>query len=219
VSRAVRAPSRIDRDFFLPSLPPFIIAGGDGFESEVANVFEVGHRGQQGSNFTYSATLFRQHYSGLRAGRGVPAVVANRIDGHSQGLEAWAQWQPHDAVRLGLGFLGQRKKLHMVDPPADPSSIPNLGNDPDRQWKLRARFDLPGRTELDLHLRRVGALPSPFVPAYTALDARLAWQVTPRVELSLLGQNLLDRRHHEFESAATAAFLARRVYLRMVLQL
>lgn len=219
ISRTVRAPARIDRDFYFPGAAPFVIAGGEGFESEVANVYELGHRGQLQRNLTYSATLYRQQYSGLRAGRGVPAVVDNRIDGHSQGLEAWAQWQPADMARLSLGYLTQRKKLHVVDPPADPSSIPNLGNDPRYQFSLRAQFDLPGRTEADLHLRRVGQLPNPVVPAYTALDARLGWHVRPGVEVSLLAQNLLDRRHHEFEPAASASYLRRRVFLRLVVQL
>jgi iron complex outermembrane receptor protein len=43
-SRAVRAPARIDRDFFFPGTAPFLIAGGPNFQSEVANVYELGHR-------------------------------------------------------------------------------------------------------------------------------------------------------------------------------
>ena len=45
-SRAVRAPARIDRDFFFPATPPFVIKGGPDFESEVANVYELGYRAQ-----------------------------------------------------------------------------------------------------------------------------------------------------------------------------
>jgi iron complex outermembrane receptor protein len=217
-SRVVRAPARIDRDFFFPGGPPFLIGGGAGFESETANVLELGHRGQAGRDLSYSATVFVQDYDGLRAGRGAPAVVANRIDGHARGLEAWAQWQPVEFARLSVGYLGLRKRLHM-DAPADPVSIPNLGNDPRQQWKLRAQFDLPRRTELDFSLRRVGALPQPAVPAYTSLDARLGWQAARNVEVSLLAQNLLDRRHHEFEPAAGASWFGRRLFLRVVVQL
>jgi iron complex outermembrane receptor protein len=219
VSRVVRAPARIDRDFFLPGAAPFIIAGGEGFESEVANVFELGHRAQWGRDLTYSVTAFRQQYQGLRAGRGTPAVVANRVGGYSQGVEAWAQWQPAEHARLSLGYVTLRKKLELADPPADPRSIPNLGNDPRYQLKLRAQFDLPGRTELDFHLRRIGALPAPFVPAYTTLDARLGWQATPAMDISLVARNLLDRRHYEFEPAAAASYFGRRIFLQVVVQL
>ncbi|HEX5128091.1 MAG TPA: TonB-dependent receptor, partial [Usitatibacter sp.] len=37
VLRAVRAPARLDREFFLPGSPPFAINGGPDFESEVVN--------------------------------------------------------------------------------------------------------------------------------------------------------------------------------------
>ncbi|MCC2634467.1 MAG: hypothetical protein K0S48_2353, partial [Ramlibacter sp.] len=197
-SRTVRAPARLDRDFFFPADPPFVIAGGADFQSEVANVLEIGHRGQAGRDLSYSFTAFHQQYEGLRAGIGTPSVVSNRIDGWSRGVEAWGQWQPHPRARLGAGLTTLRKKLHFASGPEDPVSIPNLGNDPEYQWQLRAQFDLPYRTELDLHLRRVGALPAPAVPAYTSLDARIGWQVTSRVEVSLLGQNLLNDRHAEF---------------------
>ncbi|HET8746894.1 MAG TPA: TonB-dependent receptor [Ramlibacter sp.] len=217
LSRTVRAPARIDREFFLPANPPFIIAGGEGFQSEIARVAEIGHRGQAGSDLSYSGTVFLQRYTGLRGGRDFPVVIANRIEGDVKGLEAWAQWQPTRASRLTLGYLRLHKDLRFSAPPADATSIANLGDDPRSQWSLRAQFDLPQRTELDLQLRRVGALPAPAVPAYTALDARLGWQVTPSLELSLIAQNL-GSRHVEFGDPATASKFGRRVFVRVVWQ-
>lgn len=218
LSRVVRAPARIDREFYLPANPPFLISGGEGFESEVARVAEIGHRGQAGRDLSYSATLFRQQYEKLRGGRGVPLRVANRIEGHVDGLEAWAQWQPADFARLSIGFLGLRKDLRFSEPPEDTTSIANLGNDPRQQWKLRAQFDLPRRTELDLQVRRVGALPNPAVPSYTVVDARIGWQVTPTLEIAVVGQNLFDREHVEFGNPATASQFGRRLFLRVVWQ-
>ncbi|RYZ06385.1 MAG: TonB-dependent receptor [Comamonadaceae bacterium] len=219
LSRVVRAPARIDREFFLPGNPPYIIAGGPDFQSEVARVLEVGHRGQAGRDLSYSVTGFVQDYDRLRAGRGTPAVVANRIEGQSHGLEAWGRWQPMDKARLTVGYLGIHKDLRFSEGPPDTASIPSLGNDPRHQWTLRSQFDLPQRTELDLQLRRVSALPAPAVPGYTALDARLGWQVTPAVEISLLAQNLLGRDHREFEPAASGSWFGRRVILKVAVQL
>jgi iron complex outermembrane receptor protein len=215
-SRAVRAPARIDREFFLPGNPPFLIAGGEGFESETANVVEIGHRGQVGPRLTYSVTAFRQNYHGLRAGRGVPAVVANRIAGFTQGVEAWGQWQPMENARFSLGYTGLRKKLRFSEGPPDPVSIPNLGNDPQQQWKLRAQFDLPHRTELDLFVRHIGTLPSPRVPSYTVADLRLGWQATPTLELSLIARNVFNREHIEFNDGSE---FGRGIFLRAVFQL
>jgi iron complex outermembrane recepter protein len=222
LSRAVRAPSRIDRDFFFPGKPPYAIAGGSQFDSEVANVLEFGHRASLAHNVTYDATVFRQQYTGLRGGGAtVPATVQNRIDGHVDGIEAWGTWQATAGWRLSAGWLHLRKQLHYAgNPPANAAtSIANLGNDPVNQWKLRSQLDLGPNAALDFTVRRVGALPAPAVPAYTAVDARLAWNVRPDLELSLLAQNLFDPGHVEFNAPANASVLPRQIFLRAVWQL
>lgn len=221
LSRVVRAPARIDREFFVPGKAPFLIAGGPDFDSEKANVLEIGHRANPTRDLSYSATLFRQQYQGLRAGNGTsfPVLVANRINGFVQGVEAWAQWQPLEWSRYTVGYVGLREKLRFTGPPVVPSSISDLGDDPHGQWSLRAQFDLPRRTELDFQVRRVGTLPAPLVPSYTVTDARLGWHVSPRVELSLLAQNLFNRRHAEFNAPSTASVFGRQLFLRLVFQL
>lgn len=50
----------------------------------------------------------------------------------------------------------------------------------------------------DADLRYVDALPNPSVPAYAELGARVGWNATQRVQLSLSGFNLLNDRHQEF---------------------
>lgn len=73
LSRAVRAPSRIDREFFSPGQPPFTIAGGPDFRSEISNVFELGYRAQPASRVSYSATLFHSVHDHLRSVEPGPA--------------------------------------------------------------------------------------------------------------------------------------------------
>ncbi|MDB5742197.1 MAG: hypothetical protein JWR68_512 [Polaromonas sp.] len=220
-SRAVRAPSRIDRDFYLPARAPFLIAGGSNFQSETANVLELGHRGQLQADVTYAVTAFRQYYKGLRAGipGRIPTTVENQIEGPGQGLETWVQWQVNPDWRLAAGYTGMRKHLRFSSGAADAFSISNLGNDPQGQWNLRSSLNLGSRGEFDLIVRHVGALPSPAVAAYTAVDARLAWRVSPTLELSLLGQNLLDGQHVEFNALGVASQIERRVLLKAVWQL
>ena len=221
LSRVVRAPARIDREIYFPGAPPFQVAGGAGFHSEVANVAEIGHRGQAGSHATYSATLFRQEYKGLRAGMpgSVPTIVSNQIDGHSIGIEAWAQYQATSNWRLSAGLFALRKSLAFASGYTDATSIPNLGNDPRQQWNLRSSWDIGPHNQLDVIVRHVGELPSPVVPAYTAVDLHWNWKVTPAFSIGVLGQNLFDRRHVEFGAAAAASQIERRVYLRAMWQL
>jgi len=51
------------------------------------------------------------------------------------------------------------------------------------------------------------------VPSYFELDARLGWHLTKRVELSVVGQNLLHDHHPEYGfPGATREEIARSVY-------
>ena len=68
----------------------------------------------------------------------------------------------------------------------------------------------------ELSARRVGALPNPVVPAYTAVDARLGWRMTPTVELSLTGNNLVDPRHPEWGAAPGRAEMERSWFLKLL---
>jgi iron complex outermembrane recepter protein len=89
-----------------------------------------------------------------------------------------------------------------------------VGSDPNGWWRLGAAFDLGSDWELDLNARHYGALSNRSVPAYTAVDARLGWHLSHRVELSVLVQNLFDQGHVEWLPGAElrrAAFLKARI--------
>jgi iron complex outermembrane receptor protein len=196
LSRAVRAPARLDRDLRLPPTPPFIIAGGAGFVSEVARVVELGHRGQPSSTLSYALTLYHHDWQRLRSGQPPPnAMVQNMIAGNSWGLEAWGHWQPQPWLRLSAGFNRLKQDLAVQPGSRDPVGPSALGNDPPRQWQLRATLQPAHRHELDLALRHVAALPRPAVPAYTVLDLNYGWRATPQLALMLGGRNLLHGRH------------------------
>ena len=65
-------------------------------------------------------------------------------------------------------------------------------------------MSLPGHVELDARLRFVDELRvvdngrTGTVPEYFSLDLRLGWRPRQNLELSIVGQNLLDNRHPEF---------------------
>jgi iron complex outermembrane receptor protein len=44
----------------------------------------------------------------------------------------------------------------------------------------------------------VGRLPAQLVASYTRLDTQFTWRLAERMELSLVGQNLLTDHHTEF---------------------
>jgi iron complex outermembrane receptor protein len=212
VSRAVRAPARFDRDVIRPAGGVF---GGPDFVAEVANVFQVGYRAQAASVVTWSVTAFRHDWDKLRSATAAPVFFENKINGPTYGVEAWAAWQVMSAWRLSGGLTTLRTDLRLEPGSTDPQGPNNsqLSNDPDQQSMLRSSLDLWVHHELDAMVRHVGDLPHPIVPAYTAVDVRYAWRVHPDLEVSLLGQNLFDRRHPEFNALPGRSEFERGVFL------
>jgi iron complex outermembrane receptor protein len=212
-SRAVRAPSRIDRDLFV-NAGPTQLKGGPDFVSEVVKVFEVGYRAQASPQATYSISLFHNVYDRLRsvepaAGGGV--VLGNKMEGTGDGLEAWGSYQAARNWRLSAGAFFLRQRLRLK-PDSGDTNVSAAGNDPAHQWLLRSSFDLADRTELDIGVRRVGALPNPSVPAYTAADIRIAWRLQRGLELSVV---FIDSGHVESGNPATASEMASGAYAKL----
>ena len=215
LSRAVRTPSLLDREFFAPAQPPFILAGGPDFRSEVSNVIEIGYRAQPTPVLSYSLTVFHHIYDHLRSVEVTATgalVLANEMDGKSTGVEAWSSWQVTQWWRLSAGASYLDQDLRLKAGSTDPIGTSAAGNDPTHQFTLRSSLDLPYRTQLDVDVRNVGRLPNPAVPSYTATDIRLGWHVNNDVELSLAGVNVFDPGHAEFGPFATRSEIGRAVY-------
>lgn len=209
VARTVRAPSRIDRDLYLPvapqmigGVPRFILAGGPRFESEVARVVELGYRAQPMEGWSYSATAFYSDYDKLRTQEPLPVLgfeALNLGEGNTRGVELWSRWQPAADWRLNAGLVVQSVRIGLKPDSRDTGVAKSLNtNDPNRHWLLRSSHDLSERQQLDLTLRYVSQLPNPVVPAYYELDMQWVWKPRHDVELALIGQNLLHSRHVEF---------------------
>jgi iron complex outermembrane receptor protein len=69
--------------------------------------------------------------------------------------------------------------------------------------------------QVDWTLRRVGALRYPAVPSYTELDLQWSWNATRRLDVALIGQNLLHRSHPEFGAAPNRSVFERTAVLRL----
>ncbi len=221
-SRTVRAPSRLDRDTFVPGNPPFILTGGPTVVSEIARVYELGYRGQPAPSLTLSATVFRSFYDHLRTQELAPSrrslFYANGMEGATSGAELWASWQATHRWRLSGGFNGLNEHLALRPGSNDHAGVvAQMGRDPRRSWRLRSSLDLPGqRGEFDVIARRVSERSSPAVPAYSAVDLRYGWQPRNGLEVSVMGQNLLRKGHGEFTDISTRTFLRRGVFVNLM---
>jgi iron complex outermembrane receptor protein len=213
-SRAIRAPSRVDRDLFSPlTVPPLV---GGSARSEVVKVYEIGWRAQASRRVSYSATAFYNEYERIRTIQATPAglMVTNDREGSAYGVEGWATWHASDRARLSGGLVSQRFDLR--DRAGVPGLLPSSEANDSPYWvKLRASFDVAPAWELDVFLRHYAARPDPQVPAYTAIDARVGWRLVRDAELSFALQNLTDRRHPEWGMAASRAELERGAFVQL----
>src|SRR5437660_2067687 len=152
LSRSVRATARLDRDIVFPATPPYLVVGGPDFQSEVADVFELGYRAQAASTLSYSITAFVHLWDRLRSGTAVPVVLENKIEGTTQGIEAWGSYQPLSfwTVHAGVSYLDENLRLKAGSTDPVGARNPNLRNDPHCQWTVRSSFDLPRNLQLDL---------------------------------------------------------------------
>jgi iron complex outermembrane receptor protein len=209
VSRAVRTPSRIDRELFAPSQPPFFLEGGPNFQSEEELAYELGVRHQRGA-LAVSVATFYSRYHGLRSLEQVnppnafPVVIGNGLDGEAFGAEATGDYWVTSRWRLRAGYTELR--VHIWPNPGSTDTTRGAGENhsPDRQLFLHSSLELPAHLRLDAGLRAIDDIANQQVPGYAELNAKLTWQTTANLNLSVVGQNLLHRRHTEFGAPGAA---------------
>src|SRR5216117_2418361 len=218
VSRALRTPSRIDRELFARVSADSFLAGGPGFHSEEELAYELGYRHQQGS-LALSVATFYSRYHGLRSVEQLnpPAadtlVIDNGQDGESYGAELTADYHVTDRWRLRAGYAELRVHVWPNPGSTDRSGGASESHTPDRQFFLNSSVDLRADLSFDAGLRAIDDITNQQVPAYAELNATLTWQPTSNLDLSLVGQNLLHRRHVEFGApGATRREIERGVY-------
>lgn len=229
ISRSVRSPSRIDRDIFAPSDPMdgtehnYVVAGGPRFRSEIARVIELGYRAQPLDQLAYSLTLFYSQYERLRTFEpgsvGTAFSFENKASADVYGFEYWMGWQVTPHWRMGGGLVGQQLDMDLDADSRDLSGTTGFAiSDPEIYWQLRSSLALTDTMELEAFFRHVGELGAEqtSTPAYDSLDLRLGWQLGPGLELSVVGQNLLDDEHAEFGAAPGYSEFRRALYTKLL---
>jgi iron complex outermembrane receptor protein len=217
VTRAVRTPTRFDRDLVLnipvaPGAPAFVRLLGDaGFETERSFVYEVGGRAQLSSHFTLEIAAFHNRYPNLvsyeagapfpEPGRLVlPLRTANGTKGKVTGVEVSADARPRGRWLLRASYAYLNMQISPVVSSTDTGSSEVEDASPRHQVLVSSTTTLPGRVVVAVFLRGVSRLPSQKVPAYGELNTRVRWQATDHLDVAVAGENLLHEQHLEFGS-------------------
>lgn len=220
VSRAIRNPNRAEDSIRINSrfsgANMIALIGSDLVEAEEVVAFEIGYRTQARKNIFFDVTLFYNFYDNLQTReRGaafvettpapthavIPFIENNEGSGKTYGVEVFSKWNVSEDWELSGGFTYFKMDLDQV---ATSSFVfENAeGNDPEYQWNIRSHLTLPYNLEFDTTLYYVDSLDNIDVPSYTRLDLRVGWRPMKSLELSISGQNLLEKEHDEFGAEA-----------------
>jgi iron complex outermembrane receptor protein len=235
VSRAVRVPTRLERDIAVDITNPTgnpigRLLGNRDFDSEELLAYEAGYRWQGFDRLALDLTAYHNVYKGLASleiespfigadGRTViPVVNRNLNDGTADGAtllatfvvqKSWRVFGSYSYVNIDIDRGGQdQNRGRFIE-----------GSTPRHQFGLRSLFDIAPGWQLDVQLRhhtKIRKIPDIVtgqgIEAYTEMDVRGAWRMARDVELSLVGQNLLHDHHTEFGSPQTRGEIERSVY-------
>lgn len=229
VSRAVRTPSiteHSDMALNVLALPPDMIQqrSNKAFDSEELIAYELGYRIKPTSSVSFDNTVFMNDYDKLATfepgapdGIFLPYYFNNLGKAHSYGFETSVNWE----VTARWNLLANYSYINLVleqDPSSlDTTFLAQEKNVPHHQFMIRSQVYLPHDVRLVNTAYYISERESAAVDAYLRLDAQVIWKATDSIELSLVGQNLLDNQHPEFSAPpdGTANEIPRAVYGRV----
>jgi len=227
VSRAVATPSQVDQDFTatlpgLPGAPVFVrLVNNKNFQTEKLTAYEVGYRIQPAESLLFDLSAFYNRYDSLLSGEAAtpffestpspthfvfPIVLGNKFEGETHGLEWASTWNLFSWWRWRADYSLLLIHMHLTPDSTDPSARAAItaGSSPRHQASLQWSMDLPWHWEWDPTIRYQDHLSyspitnaKPGISTYWNLDMRVAWHATSHLELSLVGQNLLENHHAE----------------------
>jgi iron complex outermembrane receptor protein len=221
LSRAIRAPSRVEHDLVAtvllePATPTFFrLLGDKTFSPEKLLAFELGYRVEIARSALVDIAAFYNQYDDLLSiepsspftellPSGTTAVIVplrtlNGMEGTTYGVEVTYGHQLSSWWRLSGSYSWLRLDLRPKPGSLDTSTPRSTeGGSPQHMVAIQSLFNLPRGFELDIFLLHVSELPAQSVAAYSTADVRLGWRVTPHLDLSVAGRNLLQPHHAEF---------------------
>ncbi|MGY8870513.1 MAG: TonB-dependent receptor plug domain-containing protein [Pseudomonadales bacterium] len=221
ISYSSRVPSRAETSN-VSAKNAYEFTGNPDHDSEKLTSWELGLRYTPSSTLSFDMTAFRYWYSDLTTIKierpfnpfistsdvGILSI-ANEADADSYGAELSARWLVRPGWDMQASYSWLQQSLEHLPSLTEP--LLSTSKAPVHQFSLRSSWDLTSNVEVDLGVYYVSALfptGSDFlvfgdygVDEYVRTDLRVGWQISPEAELSIIGQNLLNKTHQEFNSS------------------
>lgn len=210
ISRAVRTPSRIDRQLSQGTPPYFVLlAGSPDFVSETVVSTELGYRTQIGQRGIAAVSTYYNQYEDVRSTEINPTTIfplffQNGLEGETYGVELSLAYKITDRWQVYSTYNLLREDIRIKEGKTDFNNALNETADPKFQFSTRMSYQLLAGLNASAAFRWVDQLPIndagilKFTPAYAEMDARIAWRISTHFTLSVAGRNLLHKDHTEY---------------------
>ncbi len=225
VSRTSRTPSRVENSIhglfsvtpeassFLPVPLGLVAIGNKNQDAETLHAYELGYRMRVAERLSFDISTFYNDYSNLRTLEEanldfshLPSHLVqyvnfdNKADGKTWGAEFFGNWKLSDKWRIQGAYSFLETKINPHSDSTDISAESVEDDSPKHQLSLQLAFDPANNWETDMWLRYTDEIKisGMDVPHYWSFDARIGWQVNKNLALSLVGQNIFDSSHIEF---------------------
>ncbi len=223
-SRAYRTPSFIERyaDFSVPVpglVPPYLGQEGNrDLDPERMVAYEFGYRGKffQDALLVNLETFYHSIDDIIVYLEDMPGIYRyrNYTSNRVRGATAAGVWHIRPWWRLTTSYTWQEGSDSYLK-----------GLVVKHKWNFGSRFMLPRGFSAniqvfyvdDMSFKQEAWIAPGTVDDYTRVDVRIAKTfMGDRAEIALVGQNLLDRRHHEYPPTLSAGEAPRTVYVELI---
>lgn len=199
-----------------------VVEGSTSYQPAILTAYEMGYRMQVSPKLSIDFAGFYNCYKQLQTENyESPSLVfapqpyiietvsyTNNLDANALGGEIAGVYHPFARWKLAASYshLDVHERMLSTAPP----NTLNLSQPatPRNNWKVQSYLNLTPVVQLDALVFTSSAVLSPalpndiLVPPHTRLDLRLGWRVSPRFEVSVSGQDLLNSRHLELAPEA-----------------
>jgi iron complex outermembrane receptor protein len=233
-ARAVRTPTQGDRNLNILAstetgpggLPVDVrISGDPNAPSEIVRAHEIGVRHRASESLSLDVSGFFNVYERVRARPlGTPFLVPGPPPyflqpagfgftqrGETWGAELTAKFAPAGPWRATLTYAFLDYRMRITGLEAEPVAAPR------NQATLRVGYSPSTKLDFDAVLYVTERLQELSVPGHSRLDLRAAWKPRKDLSIEVVGQNLLRRRHQEYNMIdfLVPSMLERSVYAKV----
>lgn len=205
ISRAIRTPSRTERDGTLrfrdpESMQTIQLTSTSELKTEQMLSYEAGYRWQVSQQLDVDVAGYYHDYKKLigfdvvkETASSITLQTAYRGKGTIWGFELAIDWRPMDilTIRSHYSYLDDQTTGEML-------SGSNQQTVPHHQFLISTGLDITPQLQVNFIGRYVDEISDQKIAAYYGFDVNLIWQPINNLELSLVARNLLDSEHPEF---------------------